>query len=73
MQCPKCGYQIADAEVVKESAAIQGRKGRGAAKARDPETMRQAGRLGGLAKARNRAAAKHGQSKKRKSPVGGVP
>jgi hypothetical protein len=57
MQCPKCGFQIADHLVLRESAAIRGRKGRGAAKSRDPEKMRKAGRLGGLAKARNKAKA----------------
>ena len=57
MRCPYCERQIADAVVLREAGAIQGRKGTGAAKARDPEKMREAGRLGGLAKARNRAAA----------------
>jgi general stress protein YciG len=52
MQCPECGHQFSDAEILRESAAIQGRKGTGASKARDPEKMRAAGRLGGLAKAR---------------------
>jgi len=57
MQCPRCGFQIADHVILRESAAIRGRKGRGAAKSRDPEKMREAGRLGGLAKARNKALA----------------
>jgi general stress protein YciG len=57
MQCPKCGYSISDDMIVRENAAIQGRKGGKAAKTRDPEKMRAAGRLGGLARARNRAAA----------------
>jgi general stress protein YciG len=68
MQCPKCGHQLSDAEIVREAASIQGRKGGKAAKARDPEKMREAGRLGGLAKARNRAAeAKLAKAKERKA------
>jgi general stress protein YciG len=65
MQCPKCGYEFTDAEIVRESASIQGRRGIGIAKSRDPEKMREAGRLGGLAKARNRAVA--AKAKKQKS------
>ena len=57
MRCPKCGYEISDELIVREAGAIRGRKGTGAAKARDPQKMREAGRLGGLAKARNRAEA----------------
>jgi hypothetical protein len=68
MQCPRCGYEITDDLVVRESAAIRGRKGRGPVKSRDPEKMREAGRLGGLAKARNRALAeKQAKAKSRKS------
>jgi general stress protein YciG len=58
MQCPRCGFEITDDLVLRESAAIRGRKGRGAAKSRDRLKMREAGRLGGLAKARNRALAR---------------
>jgi len=58
MQCPKCGHRFSDTEILRESAAIQGRKGTGAAKARDPEKMRAAGRLGGLAKAQAAKLAK---------------
>ena len=51
--------------IVRENAAIQGRKGGKAPK--DPEKMRAAGRLGGLAKARNRAEAeKRAKTKQRK-------
>jgi hypothetical protein len=53
MRCPKCGYEIADQQIIREAGAIRGRRGTGAAKARDPGKMREAGRLGGLAKARN--------------------
>jgi general stress protein YciG len=65
MQCPECGHRFSDAEILRESAAIQGRKGTGAAKARDPEKMRAAGRLGGLARAKKLKAA--AAAKKRKS------
>jgi hypothetical protein len=54
VRCPKCGHTLSDAAILRESAAIRGRLGFGAAKARDPQKMRAAGRLGGLAKARNR-------------------
>jgi general stress protein YciG len=70
MQCPKCGYSIPDEVVMRENAIIQGRKGGKATKVRDPEKMRAAGRLGGLAKARNRAEAeklaKEKQQKRRR-------
>jgi hypothetical protein len=70
MQCPKCGHTIPDDMVVSAAASIQGRKGGKAAKTRDPEKMRVAGKLGGLAKARNRAAAtKLAKAKKRKKQV----
>jgi len=64
MQCPECGHQFSDVEILRESAAIQGRKGIGASKARNSEKMRAAGRLGGLATARNRAVAAKAKSKK---------
>jgi hypothetical protein len=47
---------LTDAAILRQSAAIRGRLGFGVVKARDPEKMRVAGRLGGLAKARNRKA-----------------
>jgi hypothetical protein len=66
MRCPKCGYEIGDDLIVREAGAIRGRKGTGAAKARDPKKMKEAGRLGGLAKARNRAEAeRHAKAKNR--------
>jgi hypothetical protein len=55
MQCPQCGYQLSETELLRESAAVLGRRGTGAAKSRDPAKMREAGRLGGRATARNRA------------------
>jgi general stress protein YciG len=82
MQCPNCQRVIPDKKalemiseklILQRSAAILGSRGRGESKARDPEKMRAAGklggrppkgeqqnnnaRLGGLAKARNRAEA----------------
>ena len=67
MECPKCGHKFTDDEIVRESAAIQGRRGTGAAKSRDSDKMRDAGRLGGLAKARNRdVAEKATKTSKRK-------
>jgi hypothetical protein len=57
MRCPKCGYEISDDQIVREAGAIRGRKGTGATKARNSEKMRAAGRLGGLARARNLRAA----------------
>ena len=66
MRCPACGYLITDTEILREAGAIQGRKGTGAAKARDSAKMREAGRLGGLATARKRAA-ERATRKKQKS------
>lgn len=56
MQCPNCQHEIPDKEalemiseklILQRSAAILGSRGRGEAKARDPEKMRAAGKLGG--------------------------
>jgi hypothetical protein len=44
MQCPRCDYQLSKTELLRESAAAQGRRGRGTAKSRDPAKMREAGR-----------------------------
>ena len=65
MQCPQCGYQLSETELLRESAAVLGRRGRGAAKSRDPAKMREAGRLGGRARARNRRAKATGAKGKR--------
>lgn len=56
--CSQCGYQFADRAILKAAGKVLGARGRGAAKARDPEKMRQAGRKGGLARARAKALEK---------------
>jgi general stress protein YciG len=48
---------IPDAVILRESSSIRGKKGTKESKQRDPEKMREAGRLGGLAKAKNRLLA----------------
>jgi hypothetical protein len=59
MICPHCKREIADEEaleliteeaVLRKSGSIRGARGRGEAKARDPEKMRAAGKLGGRPK-----------------------
>jgi general stress protein YciG len=56
MQCPHCQRVIPDKKalemipeklILQRSAAILGSRGRGESKARDPEKMRAAGKLGG--------------------------
>jgi hypothetical protein len=63
MQCPFCKHRILDEEalmmiseaaVLRKSASILGARGRGKAKSRDPEKMRQAGRLGGRPRKKER-------------------
>jgi len=69
MNCPKCNYVIPDSMILRESSSIRGRMGTKESKRRDPEKMRAAGRLGGLAKARNRALeAKWKRAARRKKP-----
>lgn len=73
MKCPKCGQRLSEKEILqliqealprlgekeilRAAGVIRGRRGTGAAKSRSTEAMRKAGRLGGLAKAANRAKA----------------
>jgi hypothetical protein len=63
MKCPHCKHSILDEEalmmiseaaILRKSASILGARGRGKAKSRDPEKMRQAGRLGGRPKKKER-------------------
>jgi hypothetical protein len=54
MNCPSCHAEIADAIVVKAAASINGARGRGASKARDPKKMSEAGKKGGWPKGRPR-------------------
>jgi hypothetical protein len=63
MKCPHCKHSILDEEalmmipeaaVLRKSASILGARGRGKAKARDPEKMRAAGRLGGRPRKKER-------------------
>jgi general stress protein YciG len=65
MQCPQCGYQLGETELLSQSAVILGRRGTGAAKSRDPTKMREAGRLGGRATAMNRRTRPTGAKSKR--------
>lgn len=75
MQCPKCGRKLSEDDILrlgekailKLSAAILGRRGTGAAKSRGSEKMREVGRLGGLAKARNQAKAAKAKAKGKKT------
>jgi general stress protein YciG len=54
VQCPYCKKEIADNLIINEAAAVMGRSGRGAAKARDPKKMSKAGKKGGWPKGRPR-------------------
>ena len=54
MKCPYCKKEIADKLILKEAAAVMGRSGTGAAKARDPKKMSKAGKKGGWKKGRPR-------------------
>jgi hypothetical protein len=56
MRCPRCHSKIPDQEAVeliseevilRKSGSIRGARGRGESKARDPEKMSAAGKLGG--------------------------
>jgi hypothetical protein len=58
MQCPHCGKWIEESQLSpQEAAAVMGRIGRGAAKARDPKKMSAAGKRGGWPKGRKRKVA----------------
>ena len=68
MRCPRCHSQIPDKEAVeliseevilRKSGAIRGGRGRGESKARDPEKMRAAGKLGGRPKKKRALKHKH--------------
>jgi hypothetical protein len=55
MNCPHCNAEIQDDSIIlKAAASIMGRRGRGAAKARDPKMMSKIGKLGGWPKGRPR-------------------
>ncbi len=54
MKCPTCNADIHDDIVIKAAASINGARGRGAAKARDPQKMSEAGKKGGWQKGRPR-------------------
>ena len=63
MKCPHCRRSILDEEalmmipeaaILRKSASILGARGRGKAKSRDPDKMRQAGRLGGRPRKKER-------------------
>jgi hypothetical protein len=42
VKCPHCGQNIPDKKVREYIMSLQGKSGKGKAKARDPEKMRQA-------------------------------
>jgi hypothetical protein len=54
MKCPSCNAGIPDEIVIAAAASINGARGRGAAKARDPKKMSEAGKKGGWPKSRPR-------------------
>ena len=54
MKCPHCGFELAEAEILKAAASIIGSRGRGASKSRDPKKMSKAGKLGGWPKGKPR-------------------
>jgi hypothetical protein len=54
MKCPFCDAEIQDDLVIKAAASINGARGRGACKARDPKKMSEAGKKGGWPKGRPR-------------------
>jgi hypothetical protein len=63
MICPHCQRKIADSDalelitekaILRKSGSIRGARGVGAAKARDPEKMRAAGKLGGRPRKKKR-------------------
>jgi hypothetical protein len=54
MNCPACGAHIENNLVIKAAASINGARGRGASKARDPKKMSEAGKKGGWPKGRPR-------------------
>jgi len=54
MKCPSCNADIQDDLVIKAAASINGARGRGACKARDPKKMSEAGKKGGWPKGRPR-------------------
>jgi general stress protein YciG len=76
MICPHCKRKIADQDAVeliaeeailRKSGSIRGARGRGPAKARDPELMRQAGKLGGRPKKKKPKGEKVVAREKRRS------
>jgi hypothetical protein len=52
--CPNCGFEIPNQLFIKAAAKIMGQMGTGAAKARDPKKMSEAGKKGGWKKGRPR-------------------
>jgi hypothetical protein len=54
MKCPSCNADIQDDIVIKAAASINGARGRGACKRRDPKKMSEIGKLGGWPKGRPR-------------------
>jgi general stress protein YciG len=54
MNCPSCNAEIQNDVVIKAAASINGTRGRGASKARDPKKMSEADKKGGWPKGRPR-------------------
>lgn len=62
MICPECHKRVRKTHFMCVCAARAGRAGTGAAKARSREQAQEAGRLGGLAKAKNHAKSVQGSA-----------
>ena len=54
MNCPSCNAPIQDELIIKAAASINGARGRGDSKRRDPKVLSEAGKKGGWPKGRPR-------------------
>ena len=54
MNCPSCNTEIQDDLIIKAAASINGSRGRGDSKRRDPKKMSECGKKGGWPKGRPR-------------------